>query len=529
MNEGDSLLKLDIACGKNKKPGFIGVDIWDGADIVVDLEKFPWPFEDNSVDEIFCSHYIEHTPDLISFANELFRILKVGATAEIIAPYYSSIRAWQDPTHLRAISENTFLYFNNEWRLINGLDHYPLTADFDYVCSHIISPEWMEKPEEERKFAIRHYINVVSDIHAILTKRIPCENDEVLLPHLASKCWENGAFREAVALCEQLVLRGTAGSDIYLMLAEYALTNNDYNKAIDSFRQALEGVDGDDDLFQVHVGLIRALNMSGLTTDAQIHLDGIRRSNPELADLIFEVVASALSNYDGHIIQTSESKHIGVILEVCSVCQLNCTHCAHAGLRKNDPNYHLSMEELDSFIDLTEKSGYTVDINIHGPGEPLLWKYLTEGIIRLRQSKSIKDIHINSNGLILPELTHILDLITNISVSLYPNTNTHIIDHPKVVYNSKSFFLNKEYPAETPCVCLCQGPMIYKNRVFPYCGPPLFDAVRRMGGGKDPMSFGVELAEYYAIGAGKSGQLPECAYCWANSNCRYIKEVHSLS
>src|SRR6185369_2289998 len=119
-------VRLDIACGKSKKQGFTGVDIWQGADIVVDLEKYPWPFEDNSVDEVYCSHYIEHVPDLISFANELNRIMKVGAKAEIIAPYYSSIRAWQDPTHLRAISENTFLYFNKKWRIINKLDHYPI-------------------------------------------------------------------------------------------------------------------------------------------------------------------------------------------------------------------------------------------------------------------------------------------------------------------------------------------------------------------------------------------------------------------
>jgi len=164
-------LKLDIACGINKKPGFTGVDICGGADIVVDLEKFPWPFADNSVDEIFCSHYVEHTPDLISFANELYRIMKVGTKAEIIAPYYSSIRAWQDPTHLRAISENTFLYFNKEWRQINELDHYPIVCDFDFECSYKFDPDWRDRSDDELKFAIKHYINVVYDIRATLIKR----------------------------------------------------------------------------------------------------------------------------------------------------------------------------------------------------------------------------------------------------------------------------------------------------------------------------------------------------------------------
>jgi len=33
-----------------------------------------------------------------------------------VCPYYSSIRAWQDPTHKRAISEATFLYFDKDWK-----------------------------------------------------------------------------------------------------------------------------------------------------------------------------------------------------------------------------------------------------------------------------------------------------------------------------------------------------------------------------------------------------------------------------
>jgi hypothetical protein len=62
-------VKLDIACGQAKKEGFIGVDIarLPGVDIVHDLEQFPWPFDDNSIEEARCSHYVEHTKDLLNF------------------------------------------------------------------------------------------------------------------------------------------------------------------------------------------------------------------------------------------------------------------------------------------------------------------------------------------------------------------------------------------------------------------------------------------------------------------------------
>jgi predicted SAM-dependent methyltransferase len=165
--------KLDIACGQSKTPGFFGVDIapGEGVDLVYDLEKFPWPFPDASVDEAICNHYIEHTKDLISFMNELYRILKPGARCMINAPYYASMRAWQDPTHTRAISESTFLYYNKDWLTTNKLDHYPIHCDFDFQYGYNITPDWANRSEEARNFAIRHYINVISDIQVVLTKR----------------------------------------------------------------------------------------------------------------------------------------------------------------------------------------------------------------------------------------------------------------------------------------------------------------------------------------------------------------------
>jgi predicted SAM-dependent methyltransferase len=166
-------LKLDIACGQNKREGFTGVDIapGEGVDIVHNLDEYPWPFKANSVTEVNISHYVEHVADLISFMNELWRIMKPGAQCSIVAPYYSSMRAWQDPTHVRAISEASFLYFNQDWLTANKLNHYPIKADFDFSYGYSITPEWQNRNEEARNFAIRHYINVVNDIQVVLTKR----------------------------------------------------------------------------------------------------------------------------------------------------------------------------------------------------------------------------------------------------------------------------------------------------------------------------------------------------------------------
>lgn len=166
-------IKLNLACGQIRQEGFVGVDKekTDAVDIIQDLESFPWIFENDSVDEILCSHYIEHTKDLIKFVDEMHRIMKQGAKATIIAPYYSNMRACQDPTHVRFICEATMLYFNKSWRESNKLDHYQIQSDFDYTYGYSISPEWTNRSEEARLFAMKHYINVINDIHFVLTKR----------------------------------------------------------------------------------------------------------------------------------------------------------------------------------------------------------------------------------------------------------------------------------------------------------------------------------------------------------------------
>ena len=82
MSTEDTKLKLDIGCGKNKAPGFHGVDSLDfeGVDTVLDVRQTPWPWEDNSVDEVHSSHFVEHltNPERVKFWNELYRVMKKG-------------------------------------------------------------------------------------------------------------------------------------------------------------------------------------------------------------------------------------------------------------------------------------------------------------------------------------------------------------------------------------------------------------------------------------------------------------------
>lgn len=168
----DDKVKIDLGCGSSKITGYTGVDICqlEGVDIVHDLEQYPWPFKDESVDEIYCSHYAEHVSCLIKFMDECFRILKYGGMMFIRSPYYNSMRAWQDPTHKQAISDATFCYYNAVWRKENKLSHYNIVSDFDFQCGYEFAPEWMLRSDEAKAFAAKHWTNVVSDIYVRLVK-----------------------------------------------------------------------------------------------------------------------------------------------------------------------------------------------------------------------------------------------------------------------------------------------------------------------------------------------------------------------
>lgn len=168
-------LRIDLACGDNRREGFLGVDKYKtpSVDIVADLFG-RWPFEDNSVDECHCSHFIEHVPDLCHFWSELHRVLKVGGKATIICPFAKSNRCWQDPTHVRGIVEESFYYLDKGFRKVNRLEHYLADVDFEFTVVYVgLDPHWANRNEVARAFAIKHYWNVVQDLQATLIKRAP--------------------------------------------------------------------------------------------------------------------------------------------------------------------------------------------------------------------------------------------------------------------------------------------------------------------------------------------------------------------
>ena len=144
-------MRLNLGCGDNKMTGYLNVDSQAACapDKVVDLEIFPWPFDDNSVDEIVMSHVLEHlgeTKDIyLSIIKELYRVCKAGAEINIKVPHPRHDDFIIDPTHVRPILPEQFHMFskrlNAEWRE-GGFANTPL-ADYLDVDFEVEDVQWV--------------------------------------------------------------------------------------------------------------------------------------------------------------------------------------------------------------------------------------------------------------------------------------------------------------------------------------------------------------------------------------------------
>lgn len=252
-------------------------------------------------------------------------------------------------------------------------------------------------------------------------------------------------------------------------------------------------------------------------------------------------------------------------IEVCSDCQYDCLDCAHGELRRQTRHYHLSLNQIESFIRFTEESGYYIErLSIHGSGEPLLWKSLNEGLHLFKASNNINRIEIVSNGKALNRI-HVgtWHCVDRISVSLYDDEQKSMLDmhtqeHMKDIarfygmndsLNIQDRFqrdLNKIHVNDKrkfwprhagerdasiiPCICSCAGPMLLGNKVFLYCGPPVFSAAAIIDVDiweSDELYVGLKRDYLDAFRQGLRGNMDLCRYCWANHNYQARSKVVS--
>lgn len=89
---------------------FYYVDLFNDADLIYDLNNFPYPFENEEFDGIFASHIIEHIykEKFLVLMKELHRITKKDSQIVIYVPHASGLGSFTHPTHYNYFSYGTF-------------------------------------------------------------------------------------------------------------------------------------------------------------------------------------------------------------------------------------------------------------------------------------------------------------------------------------------------------------------------------------------------------------------------------------
>lgn len=170
-------MELNLWCWFDIKEWYVNLDIiknnW--VDIIHDLENIPYPFEENTFEEIYTSMVLEHIKDLSKLMDELVRIWKNWCKIKIIVPYFSSPNLWWDPTHVRWFNTNTFSWFHKNslksfWKLklIKYKIHF--LSNWIFMKSRLINiiPDFFINLLPKIYERIFCYIFPASEIHFIL-------------------------------------------------------------------------------------------------------------------------------------------------------------------------------------------------------------------------------------------------------------------------------------------------------------------------------------------------------------------------
>ncbi len=145
---------LNLGSGKDYRDDCLNIDIDDSwcPDALVDLgnadlgahgigittQRFgPVDLRPGTFDTIIANDVLEHVPNLMRLMTNCLALLKQGGTFDINVPYDLSCGAWQDPTHVRAFNERSWLYYT-DWFWYMGWSDYRFTLErLQFVPSEI--------------------------------------------------------------------------------------------------------------------------------------------------------------------------------------------------------------------------------------------------------------------------------------------------------------------------------------------------------------------------------------------------------
>jgi SAM-dependent methyltransferase len=144
--------QLHIGSGKDYKPGWLNVDILESAlpDVVLDLSRpQQWPMalsgatcgpvllEPGSLDVIYANNVLEHVGDLPQLMTNCLALLKDGGRMLIEVPHERAPTAWQDPTHVRALNDRSWIYYTDWFWYLGWFESRFKQEKFEYLDARL--------------------------------------------------------------------------------------------------------------------------------------------------------------------------------------------------------------------------------------------------------------------------------------------------------------------------------------------------------------------------------------------------------
>lgn len=141
---------INLGSGKDWRPDYLNIDILPQVypDVCLDVcADLPWGLEINTVrfrsftltkgsfQKLMANDVLEHLPNLTKAMRSCLDLLAEGGEFHIQVPYDLSYGAWQDPTHVRAFNERSWLYYSDWHWYLGWTDYKFAVAKLDFVLS----------------------------------------------------------------------------------------------------------------------------------------------------------------------------------------------------------------------------------------------------------------------------------------------------------------------------------------------------------------------------------------------------------
>lgn len=155
--------QLNLGCGVKKLEKYWNVDknVNVSPDEVMDMEIFPWPYDDNTFTNITAEmvmHQVGAHPDVFAkIIQEMYRVSQHNAEWHISVPHPRCDWIYEDFRNVRALSATSFLAFDQKknFEVIAKKSHQPchgmdLSVDIELIeAKPSLIPYWRTKLEQK--------------------------------------------------------------------------------------------------------------------------------------------------------------------------------------------------------------------------------------------------------------------------------------------------------------------------------------------------------------------------------------------